>query len=201
MLLLFLLFELDDVHEVPVLSIVLDTFATPALTENSSALQQAHLADMVSTREQSVRVPRCTHHLFAKLAHEIRQGFGFNFMIASRSLVVLFQFIENLIHVIIPSLCFLGGIGGRVAKSHFPTFPFLVVPAKFLLFGYLFIHCLFPMAYYKLKTLPIIKTVSTMIEENKDIIFIRHAESELNEASHNYRVKHNLPYIWELLSK
>ena len=35
--------------------------------------------------------------------------------------------------------------------------------------------------------------------EEEDIWFVRHAESMLNIASHEYRIKHNLPYIWELL--
>ena len=33
------------------------------------------------------------------------------------------------------------------------------------------------------------------------ITMIRHAESLLNEASHNFRTKNNVPYVWEVLSQ
>ena len=35
--------------------------------------------------------------------------------------------------------------------------------------------------------------------QEKDIVFIRHAESELNLASHNFRVEKNLSYDWKIL--
>ena len=36
--------------------------------------------------------------------------------------------------------------------------------------------------------------------QDKDITFISHAESELNIASHNFRVENNVEYDWSILS-
>lgn len=39
------------------------------------------------------------------------------------------------------------------------------------------------------------------MDNQTKITLVRHAESQLNIASHEFRVKNNLPYIWEELCK
>lgn len=42
-------------------------------------------------------------------------------------------------------------------------------------------------------------TLSPQAHPNHDLIFIRHAESVFNQACEDYRLKHNIPYVWEQL--
>lgn len=96
-----------------------------------------------------------------------------------------------------------------VADLVLPLPPFLMMLPDLLLLAERRAHTL-PIEIIKTTNNSYIKfpkTLQPMINNNaphvpeKDLLFVRHAESLLNQASHDVREKLNLPYVWELLSK